>query len=341
MFRRNGETSKSGCKGEKNTVVVLLNHNEAHSSNRPSKFSEYGYHIRRTISRNGDISAARSELQKVIKEKEINQVLLMAPSSSLNGYADLLKLDLGRDIKVKLAFEEHIPLGERARIRDFLGIPLHLLKMRAIADVDKTVKRVFDVVVSLFLIVVFLPVFVVVAIAIKLGSKGDAVIFRQKRALARGAKEFDFYKFRSMDENADAIKDKLLQQNESNGALFKIKNDPRVTKVGKFIRKWSIDELPQLFNVLKGDMSLVGPRPLPITDFDKLRFDNYIQRYYGLRANAKPGITGLWQVSGRSRLNFEQMVLLDIYYIENHSFFFDLEILLKTISAVIGRNGAY
>ncbi len=341
MFRRNGETSKSGCKGEKNTVVVLLNHNEAHSSNRPSKFSEYGYHIRRTISRNGDISAARSELQKVIKEKEINQVLLMAPSSSLNGYADLLKLDLGRDIKVKLAFEEHIPLGERARIRDFLGIPLHLLKMRAIADVDKTVKRVFDVVVSLFLIVVFLPVFVVVAIAIKLGSKGDAVIFRQKRALARGAKEFDFYKFRSMDENADAIKAKLLQQNESNGALFKIKNDPRVTKVGKFIRKWSIDELPQLFNVLKGDMSLVGPRPLPIADFDKLRFDNYIQRYYGLRANAKPGITGLWQVSGRSRLNFEQMVLLDIYYIENHSFFFDLEILLKTISAVIGRNGAY
>ncbi|MCI0693003.1 exopolysaccharide biosynthesis polyprenyl glycosylphosphotransferase [candidate division KSB1 bacterium] len=341
MFRRNGETSKAGCKGEKNTVVVLLNHNEAHSSNGLSKFSEYGYHIQRTISRNGDISAARSELQKAIKEKEINQVLLMAPSSSLNGYADLLKLDLGRDIKVKLAFEEYISLGERARIRDILGIPLHLLKMRAIADVGKTVKRVFDVVVSLFLIVVFLPVFVVVAIAIKLGSKGEAVIFKQKRALARGAKEFDFYKFRSMDENADAMKDKLLQQNESNGALFKIKNDPRVTKVGKFIRKWSIDELPQLFNVLKGDMSLVGPRPLPSADFDKLSFDNYIQRYYSLRANAKPGITGLWQVSGRSRLNFEQMVLLDLYYIENHSFFFDLEILLKTISAVIGRSGAY
>jgi lipopolysaccharide/colanic/teichoic acid biosynthesis glycosyltransferase len=213
--------------------------------------------------------------------------------------------------------------------------------MRSIADAGKTVKRVFDVVVSLFLIVVFLPVFVVVAIAIKLGSKGGAVIFKQKRALARGAKEFDFYKFRSMDENADAMKDRLFQQNESNGALFKIKNDPRVTKVGKFIRKWSIDELPQLFNVLKGDMSLVGPRPLPIADFDKLSFDNYIQRYYSLRANAKPGVTGLWQVSGRSRLSFEQMVLLDLYYVENQSFLFDLEILLKTIPAVIGGSGAY
>ena len=163
----------------------------------------------------------------------------------------------------------------------------------------------------------------------------------QTRAALPGSSEFEFIKFRSMVNKADELKDELMKNNESDGALFKMKNDPRITKVGKIIRKLSIDELPQLFNVLKGEMSLVGPRPLPLSDFDKANEPEEFWESVKDRASVKPGMTGLWQISGRSNIRFKEMILLDLYYIENYSLLFDLEIMFETIPAVLFSRGAY
>jgi lipopolysaccharide/colanic/teichoic acid biosynthesis glycosyltransferase len=144
-----------------------------------------------------------------------------------------------------------------------------------------------------------------------------------------------------MHDEADEQKDDLLGQNETDGALFKIKDDPRLTNIGRFIRRFSLDEVPQFFNVLKGEMSLVGPRPLPARDFTLLQEADHMGGYFRQRANAKPGMTGLWQISGRSDIGFREMVLLDLYYIENQSLLFDIEILAQTLPVVLFGKGAY
>jgi lipopolysaccharide/colanic/teichoic acid biosynthesis glycosyltransferase len=144
-----------------------------------------------------------------------------------------------------------------------------------------------------------------------------------------------------MHDEADEQKDDLLGQNETDGALFKIKDDPRLTNIGRFIRRFSLDEVPQFFNVLKGEMSLVGPRPLPARDFTLLQEVDHMGGYFRQRANAKPGMTGLWQISGRSDIGFREMVLLDLYYIENQSLLFDIEILAQTLPVVLFGKGAY
>jgi lipopolysaccharide/colanic/teichoic acid biosynthesis glycosyltransferase len=198
----------------------------------------------------------------------------------------------------------------------------------------------FDIIGSFCLIVLLSPVFLLAIIGILLES-GRPVFFLQQRAAIKGGKEFYFVKFRSMISNADELKEEMDAHNEADGALFKIKNDPRVTRVGRIIRKFSIDELPQLFNVLKGDMSLVGPRPLPLSDFCKANQPDEFWDTIKDRASVKPGMTGLWQVSGRSDVKFKDMILLDLYYVENHSIMFDLEILFETIPAVLFGRGAY
>ena len=144
-----------------------------------------------------------------------------------------------------------------------------------------------------------------------------------------------------MYRNADQIKQELMAKNESNGALFKIKKDPRITFFGRVIRKLSLDEVPQFLNVLKGEMSIVGPRPLPVKDFEIMKDVGMSIDWHKQRGNVKPGITGLWQISGRSNLSFEEMLLLDLYYIEHQSIFFDLEILFETIPTVFLGKGAY
>jgi lipopolysaccharide/colanic/teichoic acid biosynthesis glycosyltransferase len=168
---------------------------------------------------------------------------------------------------------------------------------------------------------------------VKLTSSGP-VLFRQNR-VGTDEKVFSFYKFRSMYEDAERRQEELEQQNEADGVVFKMRDDPRITSVGKILRRWSIDELPQLVNVLKGDMSLVGPRPLPVRDF--LQMEDVHKR----RLGAVPGMTGYWQISGRSNLSFEEMVRLDLYYIENWSLSFDLKIILRTLGAVLRHEGAY
>ncbi|MBQ6535114.1 MAG: exopolysaccharide biosynthesis polyprenyl glycosylphosphotransferase [Opitutales bacterium] len=196
------------------------------------------------------------------------------------------------------------------------------------------VKRLLDIVVSAIMIVLLAPFLLLVALLIKLESRGP-VIYRSTR-VGKDGRNFAFYKFRSMYLDADKKKAEMHALNESgDGVIFKMKNDPRITKIGKFIRKFSIDELPQLFNVLEGNMSLVGPRPPLPSEVAQYTLD---QRK---RLHIKPGITCIWQISGRSDIPFKKQVMLDEEYIKNHNLFKDLIILLKTIPAIITGKGAY
>ena len=197
----------------------------------------------------------------------------------------------------------------------------------------KVIKRVIDVVCSFVGVLVLSPLFVVIAIIIKFTSKGP-VFFSQKR-VGRDGKEFKMYKFRSMVVNAEELKEKLAAQNEMSGPMFKMKDDPRVTKVGKFIRKTSIDELPQLFNVLKGDMSLVGPRPsLPK---EVAQFEDWMYR----RLEVKPGLTCYWQVSGRNNIDFEDWMKLDIKYVDERNLWIDIKLIFKTVGVLFGDKNAH
>jgi exopolysaccharide biosynthesis polyprenyl glycosylphosphotransferase len=202
-----------------------------------------------------------------------------------------------------------------------------------LSPVIAVIRRGLDISISLVLLFVLFPVFVFLAILVKSDSKGP-VLFKQYRVGKKG-QLFWFYKFRSMVIDAEARRAALEAMNEASGPLFKMKNDPRITRCGRWMRKYSIDELPQLINVLKGDMSLVGPRPALPAEVEQ--YDEF-QRG---RLAVKPGITGLWQVSGRSDLSFEQSVALDIEYIDRQSLGLDLMILLKTFGAVVKGRGAY
>ena len=202
-----------------------------------------------------------------------------------------------------------------------------------LAGTDWVVKKAFDLIVSAVVVVVGLPVWLLIALAIRLDSRGP-VLYRDRR-IGVGEREFGMLKFRTMVQGAAELQDELEDQNEAPGALFKIREDPRLTRVGRFLRRLSLDELPQVLNVLGGEMSLVGPRPLPVRDYQLL------EAWHRKRYNVLPGITGLWQISGRSSLTFDDLVRLDFYYIENWSIWLDISILVKTLPAVIAGRGAY
>ncbi|HFJ9279048.1 MULTISPECIES: sugar transferase [Bacillus] len=195
-------------------------------------------------------------------------------------------------------------------------------------------KRVIDIFGALCGIILLSPVFIIVAILIKVEDPKGPVFFKQIR-VGKAGKEFGMYKFRSMVTDAEEQLKDLLQHNEVSGAMFKMKDDPRVTKIGKFIRKTSIDELPQLLNVLKGEMSLVGPRP-PLT-----REVKEYTLYDKQRLLVTPGCTGLWQVTERNSVGFSEMVELDLEYIRNRSISYDVKIIFKTIRVLLGSNNAY
>ncbi len=196
------------------------------------------------------------------------------------------------------------------------------------------IKRIMDLVLGSLALLVLSPILLAAWAAIRLTSPGPA-IFSQKR-VGLNKRVFRFYKFRTMVENAEALQSQLEDQNETKGATFKMRNDPRITLVGRFLRKTSIDELPQLVNVLKGEMSLVGPRPLPLRDVRRIEKDWPRRRF-----SVKPGITCIWQISGRNRIPFEGMMAMDIEYIDHWSLLLDLEILAKTIPVVLSGRGAY
>ena len=195
------------------------------------------------------------------------------------------------------------------------------------------IKRGIDILASLCALILLAPVMVLTAVAIKLTSPGP-IIFAQERFCLQ-KRRFNMYKFRTMVENAGELQAALEAKNEANGPVFKIRNDPRITPLGKFLRKTSLDELPQLWNVLRGEMSLVGPRPLPTRDVS--RFDEtWLMRRFSVR----PGLTCLWQVGGRSGVDFDRWIELDLNYIDNWSLWLDLRILLQTVPAVLKGEGA-
>jgi len=197
----------------------------------------------------------------------------------------------------------------------------------------RAVKRMLDIVVSASALVLLSPVLAAAAVAIKLTSAGN-IFFLQER-IGRNKRRFKIYKFRTMVANAENLMPSLEAQNEAGGPVFKMRNDPRITKLGRFLRKSSIDELPQLLNVLRGEMSLVGPRPLPVRDYNGFSEDWQRRRF-----SVKPGITCLWQVNGRSGVSFDQWMLLDLQYLDEWSLWLDLKILAKTVPAVIRGEGA-
>ena len=196
------------------------------------------------------------------------------------------------------------------------------------------IKRFVDIVGAISSFLILAPIFVIIVILIKIESPKESVFFKQVR-IGKDGKEFYMFKFRSMCYNAEEKLEELLKQNEIEGAMFKIKDDPRITKVGRFIRRRSLDEFPQLWNVLKGDMSLVGPRPpLPREVIEYTEYDKQ-------RLIVIPGCTGLWQISGRSNLSFKDMVELDLQYIRNVSTINDIKILFKTVGVVLKADDAY
>jgi exopolysaccharide biosynthesis polyprenyl glycosylphosphotransferase len=238
-----------------------------------------------------------------------------------------------RAVKVRVAPRTTQLLVERGEYIPGHAVPLFELRPPIFAGAEWAVKRTFDVAVALLILVVGMPVWIVIALAIKLGSRGPVLYADPRVGLAE--REFSMLKVRTMVAGAAGQQQALESANEASGALFKIRHDPRVTAVGGMLRRFSLDELPNLINVLRGQMSLVGPRPLPLRD-SKLLDDWHRRRY-----NVLPGVTGLWQVAGRSDLTFDDLVRLDFYYLENWSIWLDISILVRTPLAVLRRRGAY
>jgi len=238
-----------------------------------------------------------------------------------------------RGVKVRVAPRTTELLVERGEYVPGQAVPLFELRPPAFAGTDWAVKRAFDLAVSALVVVLGLPVWLLIAALIKLDSRGP-VIYTDPR-VGLGEREFRMRKFRTMFAGAARGQAALEAANEATGALFKIRRDPRVTRVGGVLRRFSIDEIPNVLNVLRGEMSLVGPRPLPLRDYAKL------EPWHRRRSNVLPGMTGLWQIAGRSDLSFDDLVRLDFYYLENWSLWLDVSILIKTIPAVLATRGAY
>jgi exopolysaccharide biosynthesis polyprenyl glycosylphosphotransferase len=273
------------------------------------------------------------QLPRILKEQRVDEVIIALPWGAHRKIVNIIDLCEKRHVTVHIIPDLYQLTLSRVAMENLNGIPLLSLHEPALRDWQILLKRALDVVLSILVLVILSPVILITVIAIIIDSKGP-IIFSQER-VGKDNRTFKLYKFRSMYVGAEEQVEVLVNHNEASGPLFKIRNDPRCTNVGKFIRRASIDELPQFWNVLKGDMSVIGPRPALRSEVDKY------EPWHLRRLEVSPGITGLWQVSGRSDLTFDEMVLLDVYYIENWSPTLDLGILLKTIPTVVMGSGAY
>jgi exopolysaccharide biosynthesis polyprenyl glycosylphosphotransferase len=276
---------------------------------------------------------SRAELPLVLGDVRPDEVILAEADFDERTVLEIVDQAHRQGIKVRLAPDTTELLVQRGEYVPGQGAPLFELRPPVLTGWDWALKRGFDIVVSLLVAVLLLPVWLLIALAIKLSSRGP-VLFVDRR-VGVGEQEFGMLKFRTMVAGAAALQPALESENEAEGALFKIKDDPRVTRVGRVLRRLSLDEIPQIVNVLKGEMSLVGPRPLPLRDY-RLLEDWHRARYAVL-----PGMTGLWQISGRSGLTFDDLVRLDFTYLENWSIWLDITIIARTIPAVLMRRGAY
>jgi exopolysaccharide biosynthesis polyprenyl glycosylphosphotransferase len=273
------------------------------------------------------------DLNTVIRSMQIDEVIIALPSNLHQQVIRTVRLCERLGTSFKLVPDLYELSLSRIDMEAVEGVPLIGIRQGSINRIRGIVTRVVDVIVSVILLLVGLPLWLFIALAIRIDSSGE-VIYKQTR-IGQNGKPFKVFKFRTMYKNADQVLAKLMERNEAQGPLFKIRDDPRITRVGKFLRRTSLDEFPQLINVIKGEMSLVGPRP-PLPQ----EVAQYEEWQKG-RLAVKPGMTGLWQVRGRSEISFDEGVLMDLYYIENWSLRLYFQTLLRTIPAVLFRRGAY
>ena len=290
------------------------------------------------VTRSGDgggfsIHADLAGLPAALARHRVDELIMTDVDFSEEELLEIVEEAHDRGVRVRVAPKTTELLTQRGEYVPGLGVPLFELRPPVFGGTDWLVKRSFDLVVSFAILVIGLPVWLAIAAAIKLDSRGP--VFYRDRRVGLNQRQFTMLKFRTMEADAEDRQAELEWANEADGPLFKIRNDPRVTPVGAFLRRLSLDEIPQVLNVLRGEMSLVGPRPLRLRDYAML------EDWHRKRDHVLPGMTGLWQISGRSTLSFDDLVRLDFYYLENWSIWMDISILAKTIPAVLLRRGAY
>ncbi|HEY2767844.1 MAG TPA: sugar transferase [Solirubrobacteraceae bacterium] len=273
------------------------------------------------------------DLEHVLEAERVDEVIIADPDFPQGEAVDLVDRCHRRGVRVRIAPSTMEILIRRAEFVPGESVPLFELKPPVFEGIDFALKRTFDVVGATLLLIVLSPLLLAIWAAVRATSRGPALFHSIRQGI--GERPFACLKFRTMYIDAEHRQAELEALNEASGALFKIRDDPRTTPIGRLLRRFSLDELPQLVNVLRGEMSLVGPRPLPERDFEQL------DEWHRKRYLVLPGITGLWQVSGRSELDFNDLVHLDFIYLEHWSLALDLTILLKTVPAVFSRRGAY
>jgi exopolysaccharide biosynthesis polyprenyl glycosylphosphotransferase len=273
------------------------------------------------------------DVERLADEERVDQVIVALPSASHAAILRIVDHCRQGQVSFKLVPDLYEMSLSRVDVDTVSGIPLIGLKDVSIQGWNAVTKRGLDIAVSALALLVLSPILAVIALLIKIESRGP--ILYQHTRIGRSRQPFMMYKFRSMRQDADRLREALVEETDGDKRLFKDRKDPRITRVGAVIRRWSIDELPQFWNVLIGDMSVVGPRPQIPPEVA-----NYEDWHYK-RLAVSPGLTGLWQVSGRSELTFDEMVIYDIYYIENWSLGLDFRILLRTIPAVLQGRGAF
>lgn len=274
-----------------------------------------------------------NNLPRLIEEKAADEVIITLPWMYHRKIMGIVRECERRQVSARIVPDLFQMSLSQVDVNDLGGVPLVGVREVGFDRGSLLVKRIVDIVVACVCLLLGVPLMALIALAIRLDSPGP-VIFSQTRVGA-GGKLFEIYKFRSMREGAEEELEQLRELNEADGPIFKIRDDPRLTRMGRFLRRTSLDELPQLWNLLRGEISLVGPRPPTPGEVEGY------QEWHKKRLEGRPGITGLWQVSGRSLLSFDEMVLLDIYYIENWSLWLDFKILLRTIPKVLSGEGAY
>jgi exopolysaccharide biosynthesis polyprenyl glycosylphosphotransferase len=325
LFRKLAWRSGDPCS------VLIIGTSEA--AKQLGHFMEKRAQLPYAVKMYADPDSTDEQLMAMIEENKIEELVVAEKSLQPTNLSRIILLCEKKGIHYKIAADIFTLISLTARVAHMGGTTLIESAPAPLSGWGFALKRVSDVIMTCFLLVLLSPVFLLTTLAI-LVDTGFPVFYRQTR-LGRDNEPFNMLKFRSMRRGAHDEKQLLKNINESSGPLFKIKRDPRITRTGRFIRRWSIDELPQLFNVLTGKMSLVGPRP-PLPE----EVEEYSRRDLK-RLHTIPGVTGVWQISGRSDLGFDEMVKLDLYYVDNWSIWMDLAILMLTPSAVLSGNGAY
>ena len=276
------------------------------------------------------------ELAELINREQLDRIVMLNGALSGNEWEECNEISSRMGVRMSCAVGVSAP-ARKMYYSVYCGIPLIDIEPVDFTAAERLVKRVFDIAVSFLLLVLLAPLMAAIAFLVKATSEGP--IFFKARRVGRGGRYFTFLKYRSMYTGLSRAD--VERKNEKEGHIFKIKDDPRVTPIGRFLRRYSLDELPQLFNVLLGDMSIVGPRPLPIEDMEPDGMSRQFAIWSAQRASVPPGITGLWQIRGRSDLPFSALIKYDLEYVHNWSLELDLKILLQTPRFVLTGKGAY